>query len=117
MNTSHSKAIRQWEQDLIDSYYDYYYHQILDPLYEEFQRWKVGELTHEDMNQAIHKVHKENQKLYTFFTRSRKDLVWMIQCDRDWFVAWAANHPPPPGVELLPNFEETYIEVDESQNS
>jgi len=114
---SHNKAIRKWEQDLIDAYYDHYNHQILDPLYEQFQQWKAGELTHEDMNQAIHKVHKENQKLYTLFTRSRKDLVWMIQCDREWFAAWVPDHPPPPGVELLPNFEENFDMVDESQNS
>jgi hypothetical protein len=51
---SNNKAIRKWEQDLIDAYYDYYYHQILDALYEQFQQWKAGELTHEDMDQAIH---------------------------------------------------------------
>jgi hypothetical protein len=94
------KAIRQWEGTLIDAYYDHYYHQILDPLYEQFQRWKIGELTHEDMNEAIHKVHKENQRLYSFFTRSRKDLVWMIQRDREWFTSWVVDHPPPPGVQL-----------------
>lgn len=113
---SNNKVIRQWEQDLIVAYYDHYNHEILDPLYEQFQRWKVDELTHEDMNQAIHQVHKENQKLYTFFSRSRKDLVWMIQSDREWFAAWVPDHPPPPEVELLPNFEESYIIVDESQS-
>jgi hypothetical protein len=114
---SNNKAIRKWEQDLIDVYYDYYYHQILDPLYEQFQQWKVGKLTHEDMDQAIHNVHKENQKLYSFFTQRGKDLVWMIQCDQEWFTAWVPDHPPPPGVELLPNIEENYDIVDESQNS
>jgi hypothetical protein len=41
----------------------------------------------------------------------------MIQCDREWFAGWIPDHPPPPGVELLPNFGEDYIVVDESQNS
>ena len=114
---SNNKAIRKWEQDLIDDYYEHYYHQILDPLYEQFQQWKAGELTHEDMDQAIHKVRKENQELYSFFTQRHKDLVWMIQLNRNWFAAWVPDHPPPPGVELLPNFEENYDIVDESQNS
>ena len=60
---SRNKPVRQWEQDLIDAYYDHSYRQVLDPLYEQFQRWKAGELSHEDMNEAIHKVHRENQKL------------------------------------------------------
>jgi hypothetical protein len=33
---SRNKAVRQWEQDLIDAYYDYSYHQVLDPLYRYF---------------------------------------------------------------------------------
>jgi hypothetical protein len=41
----------------------------------------------------------------------------MIQCDREWFAGWIPDHPPPPGVELLPNFEENYIVIDETQNS
>ena len=114
---SGNKAIRKWEQDLIDAYYDHYNHQILDPLYEQFQQWKAGELTHEDMNQAIHKVHKENQRLYTFFSRSRKDLVHMIQWNEAWFATWVVDHPSPPGVEIRPDFGETYMEVDEPQSS
>jgi hypothetical protein len=115
---SRNKAIRQWEQDLIHAYYDYSYHQVLDPLYEQFQRWKAGELDHEDINDAIHKVHKENQRLYVFFTRSRKDLMHMIQWNQEWFAAWVADHPPPPGVELLPALAEpSYIDDDDAQNS
>lgn len=28
----------QWEQALIDAYYDHRWRQVLDPLYEKFQR-------------------------------------------------------------------------------
>ncbi len=98
---SKHKPTREWEQALIDAYYNYSYHQILDPHYDQFQRWKAGELTHDDINEAIHKVHKENQRLYVFFSRSRKDLVWMIQYDQEWFTTWVADHPPPPGLELI----------------
>ncbi|MFL5659111.1 MAG: hypothetical protein ACJ8CB_33620 [Ktedonobacteraceae bacterium] len=59
----------QWEQSLIDAYYDARMHEALAPLYEKFQRWKAGELEHADIDQAIHKVHKQNQELYSFFTQ------------------------------------------------
>jgi len=91
----------QWEQALIDAYYDYRWHQVLDPLYEKFQRWKAGELTHADMDQAIHETHKKNQELYRLFTQKRSFLIGLIQLD-EWFDEWVANNPPPPGVRLVP---------------
>jgi len=92
----------QWEQALIDAYYDYRYRQVLDPLYDQFQRWHAGHLTHADLDQAIHEAHKENQTLYRLFTEKRDWLVRIIQMDSDWFDPWLANHPPPPGIELVP---------------
>ena len=103
---SKHKPTREWEQALINAYYDHSYHEVLDPLYDQFQRWKAGELTHDDINETIHKVHKENQRLYVFFSRSHKDLVQMIQWDQEWFATWVADHPPPPGVELVPPLTE-----------
>ena len=92
----------QWEQALIDDYYDHRWRQVLDPLYDKFQSWKAGELTHHDMDQAIHETHKQNQELYKLFRESRSFLVGLIQWDREWFEGWVADHPPPPGVELAP---------------
>jgi hypothetical protein len=93
---------REWEQALIDAYYDHRWHQVLDPLYEKLQRWKVGELTHADMDRAIHEAHKQDQDLYILFMQDRSLLVGLIQHDRAWFKSWVADHPPPPGVELVP---------------
>jgi hypothetical protein len=93
---------REWEQALIDAYYDHRWRQVLDPLYEKFQRWKAGELTHADMDQAIHETQKQNQELYTLFREGRSFLLPLIQCDRNWFRDWVADNPPPPGVELVP---------------
>jgi hypothetical protein len=93
---------REWEQALIDAYYDYRWRQVLDPLYEQFQRWKAGELTHADMDRAIHETHKQNQDLYRLFRENRRLLVGLIQWDRAWFDGWVADNPPPSGVELVP---------------
>jgi hypothetical protein len=95
-------AVWQWEQTLLDDYYDHRWHQVLDPLYELFQRWKAGECTHDDMDTAIHKVHRQTQEVYSFFTTKRDLLVKYIQFDRDWFDAWVAGHPPPPDEQLVP---------------
>jgi hypothetical protein len=92
----------QWEQALIDAYYDYRWHQVLDPLYEKLQRWKAGELAHADVDKAIHETHKQNRELYHLFRESRSFLVGLIQWDRDWFEGWVVENPPPPGVELVP---------------
>ena len=91
----------QWEQTLIDAYYDMVYHEVLDPLYEQFQQWKAGELQHADIDEAIHEVHKKNQKLYSFFSQNRSILVFTIQSDEEWFKGWLADHPPPSGLTQM----------------
>ena len=105
----------EWEQSLIDAYYDARMHEALDPLYEKFQRWKAGELEHADIDQAIHKVHKQNQELYSFFTQRRELLVFLIQTDEEWFTGWLAGHPPPPGVGIREPMK--YVEVKEEPGS
>ena len=104
MNTKkeHRLSKRQWEQALIDAYYDYRWRQILEPLYEKFKLWEAGELEHADMDQAIHAAHKESQNVYSLFTESRSWLVGVIQWDREWFEAWVKDHAPPPGMDLVP---------------
>ena len=100
---NHQLSKRQWEQALIDDYYDYRWRQILEPLYEKFKRWDAGELDHVDMDEAIHETHKETRRAYSLFTESRSMLVGMIQWDREWFIPWLRDHqPPPPGVYVDP---------------
>ena len=104
----------QWEQALIDAFSDKCWHDVLDPLYEKFQRWKVGELGHWDMDEAIHEVHRQNQRLYGFFDQRREMIVFLIQYqDQEWFTGWVAEHPPPPGVEVYK--PPTYVEVEEAE--
>ena len=91
----------RWEQALIDGYYDYRWRQVLDPLYDKFKRWEAGELTHADMDQAIHETHKQDQDLYRLFAESRAFLVGLIQWDEQWFENGVAAHPP--GIELAPS--------------
>lgn len=87
----------QWEQAMLEAYDDYRYKEVLDPLYEEFQRWKAGELSHGDMDQAIHRTHKQMQKLFGIFTMKRDWLVRTIMYDEPWYQAWVKDCPPPEG--------------------
>ncbi len=86
---------REWEQALIDAYYDYRWRQVLQPLHVDFQRWAAGELEHADLDRAIHETHKQSQQLYGLFTQSRYWLVRAIQFDEDWYLRWVKDHPAP----------------------
>lgn len=107
----------QWEQALIEAYVDHRWHQLLDPLHEQFHRWERGELTHDDLDQAIHQTHKETQRLYGLFTERRERLVRLIQWDLAWFAPWLAAHPPPPMVTLIPRLAEPEDGVDTAAES
>ncbi len=39
--TKKRSPLHQWEQEMIDAYYDHQWRLTLDPLYEKFQRWKA----------------------------------------------------------------------------
>jgi len=80
---------------VIDAFYDYQWHLGLNPLYEQFQRWKAGEVSHLEIDEAIHKTHKACQKVYGLFTSKRDFLVSVIQFNEEWFSGWVKDHPRP----------------------
>ena len=92
--------LQEYQQALIDAYYDMWMHKILDPLFEAFQQWKQGNLQHNELTELIHKVHRENQQVYSFFAQSRDSIIGCIKMDQTWFSNWMANNPLPPGIEL-----------------
>ncbi len=90
----------QWEQALLDAYYDYRWREVLEPMYQNFQKWKDGELDHMDIDEAIHLTHKQTQEVYVFFTQKRDRLVRLIQHNEGWFQPWVRDNPPPAGYPL-----------------
>ena len=80
---------------MIDAYYDYQWRLTLDPLYDKFQQWKAGELSHDEMDQAVHQTHKSCQDVYNLFTTKRDLLVRIIEFNQVWFLQWAQGHPKP----------------------
>ncbi len=87
----------QWEEKLLEAYYDYRWREVLEPLYQKFQQWKAGELDHMDMDEAIHETHKQTQEVYSAFQMKRGIMVRVLQLNVDWFPAWVKDNPPPEG--------------------
>lgn len=49
MTAKNRSPLYQWEQEMIDAYHDYQWRLVLDPLYEKFQDWKAGKVSHLEM--------------------------------------------------------------------
>ncbi len=71
------------EGEIIAEYYDMKMEEALEPLYEKFQKWKEGEMSHGELSDAIHECHKEMQRIYSIFNSSRDFLMKLIEADDD----------------------------------
>lgn len=92
-------ALFEWEEAMVTAYYDERCHEVLDPLYEKFTAWHAGEVTHADLDAAIHFVHREMQKIYGLFARPRSQVAVDVVADRGWYERWLAEHPLPDDEE------------------
>ena len=95
MATKKRSSLNQWEQEMIDAFQDYQWHLVLDPLHEQFQQWKAGEVSHLELDEAIYKTHKACQEVYGLFTNKHDFLAHAIQSNEDWFPKWVKDHPKP----------------------
>lgn len=93
----------QWEQALIDAYYDFCWREVLEPLYQKFLQWKASELEHHEISEAIHLTRKETQQVYSFLMTKRPLMVRYIQLNEEWFSAWLTKNPAPPSYQLVCN--------------
>lgn len=69
----------QWEEALVDVYYDHRWRQLLQPLSEAFQRWKAGELIHADVDRAIEEAYKEKCWISNLCSPRRDRALALIQ--------------------------------------
>jgi len=76
-----TKEQRKEEREIIAAYYDKRMRELLDPLYDDFQKWKRGDLSHEELSDRIHELHKENQKVYSLLCQNREFLLNLIECE------------------------------------
>jgi len=95
-------SARQWDQMLIEDYYDYRWHQIIEPLCEKLQRWKDGKLSYDEMDRTMEEVYGQICEVRSLFSQRRDRLVLLLQwLDRAWFESWVQGHAPPEGVRLV----------------
>lgn len=71
------------EGEIIEEYYDMKMEKALEPLYQKFQKWKKGKISHKEISDAIHECHKETQKIYSIFNSSREFLMKLIEANND----------------------------------
>jgi hypothetical protein len=84
-----------WDQRMIDDYYDHRWHRLIDPLCEKMQLWKDGNLTHAEMQQTLEEVHQGICEVRCLFRQRRDRLVNLIRhWDLDWFDNWVKEHAP-----------------------
>jgi len=53
MTAKKRSPLYQWEQEMLDAYYDDQWHWVLDPLSEKFRGWKEREVSDDELDQAI----------------------------------------------------------------
>ncbi|MGD2143223.1 MAG: hypothetical protein PVF54_01955 [Anaerolineae bacterium] len=86
----------QWEERLIDDYYDHRWRRVIEPLCDKMQSWKEGRLTHAAMEETLEQVHDEVCEMRSLFRQRRDRLVNLIRhWDRDWFESWVEEQAPP----------------------
>jgi len=95
-------AAQRWQAKLIEDYRDYRWRQLMEPMCDKMQKWKAGEFTHTDMDQALEECHQRVCELRNIINQREDRLVMLIQMlDREWFETWMGEHSPPPGARLV----------------
>ncbi len=95
---------QKWEQTLVDDYYNYRWRQVMDPLCDQLQNWKAGQLSHQEMDNVMTKVQADIWEIRNIFGQRRDRLVNLVQwLDREWFLEWIIEYAPPPGAPVLPH--------------
>jgi len=76
-----TKEQRKEERKFIATYYDKRMRELLDPLYDDFQKWKRGDLSHEELSDRIHELHKGIKKGNSLLCQNREFLLNLIECE------------------------------------
>jgi hypothetical protein len=94
---------KDWEQTLTEAYWDHRWRQIMDPLCDAFQKWKAGELSHEEVNRAIDRAYEEKTAINSLLKQRQDRAAGLIRCwDPEWFNKWIEEHRPHEHIEPGP---------------
>lgn len=68
-----SKAERQRNREIVGRYHKKVTEDELQNLFEDFKRWKNGEMPYYDLTDKIHEFHQLNQKIWSRFNHNGGD--------------------------------------------
>lgn len=89
-----SKEERKRDREIVELYHQRVTEEALEPLYENFQKWKSGKLPYYELTEHIHEFHKLNQKIWSRFNtndeflifQAKRDLNLLTFCKRSEFL-------------------------------
>ncbi|MBB6451591.1 Ca2+-binding EF-hand superfamily protein [Salirhabdus euzebyi] len=67
MKIKKSKAERKRDRAILQQYHKKMTEDALNPLYEQFVKWKDGSLPYDELTDFIHQFHKHNQEIWKTF--------------------------------------------------
>ncbi|MGD8624211.1 MAG: hypothetical protein PVF47_04480 [Anaerolineae bacterium] len=94
---------KDWEQEIKEAYCDYRWRQIMEPLCDVFQKWKAGEIGHEQVDEAIDEAYKEKITVNSLMAQRQDRAAGLIRCwDPEWFRSWVDEHQAPLQIDTEP---------------
>lgn len=90
-----------WEEQLVADYREYRWRQLMELMYRQMEKWKAGELTSADMEQAFEECyHKITELRHILNQRSDRAALLIQVLDWEWFQEWIREHTPPRGARI-----------------
>lgn len=102
MDPRESSSPQWWEERLVTDYREYRWRQLMEPMCRRVEKWKAGELTPAEMEQAFEECYQKVTELRHILNQRSDRAALLIQVlDREWFEEWIREHTPPPGVPVV----------------
>jgi len=102
MDPRESSSAQWWEDRLVADYREYRWRQLMEPMCQRMEKWKAGELTSVEIDQAFEECYHHICELRNILNQRSDRAVLLIQVlDREWFEGWIREHTPPPGARLV----------------
>lgn len=72
-----SREERRREREILDQYHQKLTEDKLELLFQDFLKWKQGELPYHELTERIHEFHKVNQEIWKTFNNIDRAVLLM----------------------------------------
>lgn len=102
MDPRESSSSQWWEERLVADYREHRWRQLMEPMCRRMEKWKAGELTSAEIEQAFEECYQKITELRHILNQRSDRAALLIQVlDREWFEEWIREHTPPPGAPVV----------------